>query len=320
MVRKWPRVTSLILALMPVSILVFIVVSLVLGSLLAIDEMGLETLFSTEFSGTYTTGERIYGLIPAIWGTVLTVVIAIAIALPVSLAMAVFSSEFPLGILGRAMRGILGVLSSIPPIVYALMAWGFVELFMITKFTGAGLEEIPPPGMTWWNLGTLPTQTAGGNSTLLGGILLALLVIPFMAPLIDDAIRNVPQSLKEGSLALGADRWRTLMKVTLPLAMSGIISATALGALKAIGDVLIVSWVIGYESGLPNPLWDILEKTATLTSTGAGLGGGFEYSGGCSGLECSVAYFTGLLLLIMALAILAVEAFLQRRFKRRFSS
>ncbi|MBT9166466.1 MAG: Phosphate transport system permease protein PstC [Chloroflexi bacterium] len=328
-IRSWPKVTSLIMAVIPVAVLAFIMVNLLVNSRLAIRDVGLgEMLFSTEFSGVFEAGRELYGLVPTLWGTFLAVVIAIAIALPVSLAMAVFSSEFPLGFLGRGMRGILGLLSGIPPIVYALASGVLVRVFMIPNFTGGFLfetlcavelglyppEEFPP----WpWRPGGLPWGDP--NSTLLGGIMLALLIIPFVAPLIHDAIENVPHGLKEASLALGANRWHTLIRVTLPLALSGIIAATALGALKAMGDVMIAGWVIGWAPGvMPVPLWDVLEASQPLTSTGAGLVG--LENPQSSGTEFSVANFTGLLLLVMAFAIMGLTTLLQRKFWKRFSS
>jgi phosphate transport system permease protein len=282
-------------------------------------------LFSTTFSGRFSPGFTLltgkYGLIPAIWGTFMVIIVAMAIAVPVSLAIAIFSSEFRLGFLGRAMGWILGILAGIPPIIYALMSAVFAEAFMIPKFCRDAKvlpTDLVPAHMTWYNAGTLPTE----DSTLLGGIMLALLVIPFMAPLTYDALRNVPKEFKEASLALGAGRWHTLWKVGIPAALAGIVSAITLGTLKALGDVLIVGLVIGFESGMPNPLVDVFERIAPLSSTGAGLAGGFTSGGGpsCSGHQCSVAYFTGLLLLVLAVAIMLAATVLQRRLRKRFAT
>ncbi|MBT9163420.1 MAG: Phosphate transport system permease protein PstC [Chloroflexi bacterium] len=327
MLRPWPRVISLIAAVIPVAVLAFIVVNLVLESIPAIRNVGLgEMLFSTEFCGRLQAGRGLYGLVPALWGTFLAVVIAISLALPVSLAMAVFSSEFPLGFLGRGMRGILGLLSGIPPIVYAIGSGVLVRLFMIPNFAGGfprwGVDVATELGLPLGYLGaarSVPWGWPFGNSTLLGGMVLALLIIPFVAPLIHDAIENVPHGLKEASLALGANRWHTLIRVTLPLALSGIIAATALGALKAMGDVMIAGWVIGWAPRImPVPLWDVLEASQPLTSTGAGLVG--LENPQSSGTEFSVANFTGLLLLVMAFAIMGLTTLLQRKFWKRFSS
>jgi ABC-type phosphate transport system permease subunit len=130
----------------------------------------------------------------------------------------------------------------------------------------------------------------------------------------------VPGELKEASLALGASRWQTLTGVVLPFAMTGIMAAISLGALKGMGDVIIVGWCIGFESGLPTPLLDILQKTPPLTSTAAGLAGGFGGQGTAEGLRIPVAYFTGFLLLVVALAIQTIVHLLTNAYKRRSGS
>jgi phosphate transport system permease protein len=141
--------------------------------------------------------------------------------------MAVVANEPGAGWLGRALRAMLSVMASVPPIVYALMSIVFIEIFISPKLSGVGgvYEAAAPPGMYWWSVGGLPN----GGSTLLGGMMIALLVIPFMAPLIDDALRNVPGELKEASLALGASRWQTLTGVVLPFAMTGVRHQSAWG-------------------------------------------------------------------------------------------
>ena len=306
-------------AFIPLCLLAMIVVLLVINSWQAITKIGLfgnGALFSTHISGVFTNALGMYGIVPAILGTVLVVLISMGIAVPVSMAMAVFASEFTLGFIGKGMRTLLGVLGGIPSIIYALMSIVFAQIFMIPKFTGAGLagNQLPPPGMYWWSPGSMPFS----SSTLLGGIMLSMLIIPFLAPLFDDAIQEVPNSLKEASLSLGASRWHTLKNVTIPYAFSSIISASGLGILKAMGDVVIVGMVISFESGLPTPLFDVLEKTATLTSTGAGFSGGFS-QGAYNPLRNSAANFTGLVLLIFAFAILALLTFLQKNLKRKLS-
>ena len=318
----------LILGLVPVLALLLIVHNLVEKSSLAIDMVGLSELFSTEFrDGAFIAGPVHYGLLPALWTTFLAAVIAVAIALPASLAIAVFASEFPSGLLGRGLRGLLGMLAGIPPIVYALTAGIFTRLFMIPKFCsgfrsvgdlaalGIHPGDCPIPGLPPINPGMLPWAPGTPNSIFLGGFVLALLVIPFMAPFIDDALRNVPFELKEASLSLGANRWHTLKKVTLPLALPGIISATAVGALKATGDVMIALLVIGRAvPGLPTPLWDVLEVSAPLTSIGPTL-----VRDTAPVTHAPVAHFAGLLLLVIAFAIMGVATLLQRRLRRRYS-
>lgn len=307
----------MVLAIMPLVFLALIVINLVINSRIAIVHVGLfgyGKLLSPNISGVFTTNQGLYGLLPGLWGTFLVIVVSMCIAVPISLAMAIFASEFTLGFLGKGMRTTLGILGGIPSIIYALMAGVFAQLFIVPKFTGAGLPNIPPPGMWWWKPGSLPYST----STLLGGIMISMLIIPFMAPLFEDAIRDVPYSLKEASMGLGASRWYTLKTTTLPYALPAIISACSLGVLTAMGDVVIVGIVISFESPLPTPLFDILKSTAPLTSTGAGFSGGFD-QGAFNATANSAANFTGLLLLVMAFAIMAVVNVLERRFKRRLS-
>jgi phosphate transport system permease protein len=214
----------------------------------------------------------------------------------------------------------MAVFSGIPPIVFSLLSIFIMQIFINPKLCGAGfpldyLMSLPgiPPGN---RLG--PAE----KSTILGAIILALLVIPFMTPLIMDAIRNVSFGLKEGSYGLGANRWYTLTHITLPAAASGILTALSIGILKTIGDVVISAWTIGYGmNGMPNPLFDIFEPIAPLTSTGASLMNGLTYTGGTV-IEIgqrSAAFFAALLLMVFAFAILGIISLAKHFFNRRFS-
>jgi ABC-type phosphate transport system permease subunit len=306
-----------------VGMFILVVANLAWQGLPAIWQFGFGSLFSTQIStphsGIYIQGQ--VGLLPAILGTLLAAAVALVLALPVSLAMAVFASEFRLAGLGRVMEALLALFAGIPPVIYGLLSIFLAQSFMQPKFAGEGLplDYITSlPGLPKWNAGMLPRE----QSTLLGGIFLSLLIIPFMAPLMLDAIRGVPQSLKDASLALGATRWYTLRRVTLPAALSGIIAAVSLGVLKATGDVVISAWAIGIvkDNGMPVPLWDILERNAPLTSTGAALLGGLDaasVNGSFSGSP--VPYFAALLLLGVAFAILGVAGLLQQHLHRRFT-
>jgi phosphate transport system permease protein len=333
--RAWPFVASLSFGLVPVVLFGAMAAMLVVNSLPALDNPGLDQLTRNEFASQFSTGERIFGLVPAVVGTLLVVVIAIAIALPVSLAMAVLATEFTLGPIGKGMRTVLGVLGGIPPIVYALLAIVLVERFMIPKFAGgltfptfdaakigSSADKWPPSDVPF-NAGAYPWDPTGlSNSTLLGGILIALLIIPFMAPLMADAIGNVPRSAREASLAVGATRWFTLRKVTLPLAAPGLLGALSLGVLKAMGDAMIVIFVIGWDAQrVPTPLFDVLERTAPLTAESAALLGGFQgQSGNCQAASCHVGYFSALLLFLAAIVIVLATTVLQARLRKRIAA
>ncbi len=308
------KIITFILAFIPIVALLAIILSLILSSRIAIHTAGW-TLFSTKFNtSTIDPTKRTYGLLSAVWGTVLVVLVAMIIATPVSLFLAILANDFSIGFLSTIVRWALGVLSGIPPIIFAAMAPIFFELFIWPKFAGKGLTE--PVLLKMASYSTLPLN----GSTLLGGILLSLLIIPFLAPLIDDAIKNVPHSFKEASFSLGADRWHTLINVTLPSAISGISSALMLGILTALGESMIVAFAIGFQVGkIPSPLFDILKSTAPLTTTIVGFSaGGFSPVSNGS-LLTSIGNFAGLILLLVAFIILGISTYLQSRFKKRFT-
>jgi phosphate transport system permease protein len=314
--RRWsgPQIVCLALALLPVTIVLALVANLVANSVLAISKVGLG-LFTWEFSGIFSSNKQLYGLLPAIWGSLLTGALALGLGMPAALALAVLSTEFTLGPLSRPLGAVLGALSGIPPVVYAVLSLTLAKSFMQPKFCAPERAGLPPlPGTQWMGPADVPSQ----QSTLLGAIMLALLIIPFMAPLVADAIHNVPQDLREASYGLGVNHWTTLTRIVLPCALPGIISALNLGALKALGDVLISAWVIGFEPRKLDRLWDPLQTVVPLTATGAGLTGGFgEGRGEALPVAISVGYFAGLLLLLLAVIFVFLTSLLQQRLRRR---
>ena len=322
--KKWTfiRIVLLIVAAIPVIMFLLVVGNLLWNSRTAL-ALGFPVLFSDKisnrYSGVFIDGQ--YGLLPAIVGTVQVVILALLFAFPLSLSLALAASEFSMGWLGRPIELLLSIFNGIPDIIYALVSVFVVQAFIQPKFAGSELADsliATLPGLPTLNAGTLPIN----QSTLLGGIFLALLIIPFMAPLILDSIRNIPQSQREASLALGATRWFTLRRIILPGATSGIVAAAGLGILKAAGDVVIVTWTIGLikDNGMPNPLWDIFEKNAPLTSTGAGLVGGLYGGSPSPGGAFSAANFAGLLLLVFAFAVLGLVALTRKWLNRRYEA
>jgi phosphate transport system permease protein len=337
--RRWPYAVSLILGLIPVMMFVAIVAMLVGNALPVVASPGIPALFSGKFTSAYSLGGITgdWGLVPAVWGTIEITVIAVLIALPVSLAMAVIAAEFPMGPLGRLIRPLLGVLSGIPPIVFAVAGAVFVTVFIAPKFAGsadfssfhpeaigAAAGSWPPADVPWSATAFPWPPNSGGlpSSTLLGGVLIALLVIPFMAPLIYDAMRAVPRATREASLALGANRSYTLRRVIIPQAMPGIVAAVALATLKALGDVLIVAFVVGWQAeSLPTPLADVLERTSSLAVEGANLLGSLQSGAGqyCDAKTpaCAVGYSSALVLLLVAAVVVTTATLLERRMRRR---
>jgi len=314
------RTIFLILSIIPVIALSLITLNLILGSVHAISTLGLN-LFSNSFSlgiepAKANPATLHYGLLPALWGTFLVILISICVAFPVSLALAILANDFSTGFLSTAIRWLIGILSGIPPVIYALMGSVFFIWFFFPKFAGQGLSSITNPPLPSPQM--LPSDA---SCTLLGGLMLALLLIPFITPLLDDAFQSVPATLKEASLSLGANRWYTLKSITIPNALPGIVNSLLLGILTALGEAIIVSYCIGFSTrSLPTPVFDVLQRTAPLTSIIATLaGGGFSSSKLVGPIGTSVASFAGLLLLIVAFIILGVTSYLQRKMKARLA-
>jgi len=318
---KEKHLPLLLLTLIPILMFLIVFGVIIYQSIPAMVNPGFSVLFSLKFSNpysfVYTPGE--FGMTPALFGSLELLFIALLIALPFSLLIAVLATEYSLKGIGRILEPILALFSGIPPILYGLLSVFVLVAFFRPKFVGVDLPEteiMKMPGLPEWSGSILPRN----YSDLLAGILIGLLIIPFMAPLIIDAIRNVPQNLKEASIALGATRWYTLWRVILPSSASGIAAAISLGALKTIGEVVIAAWTVGYVAdGLPNPFFDVLEAKAPLTSAAAGLYSGMSPGGTPrSPTDASVAYFSGLLLMIIAFVILILVEIAQRAIRRRF--
>ena len=331
-----PRVVSLALGLVPVILFAGCVVIVVLNALPAFSDPGPLAFFNTEFVSPYSTTANAatasaYGLLPALVGTVLIVGIALLIALPVSISLAVVTTEFQLGPIGRIARPLVTLMSGIPPIVYAVSMFVFVQVLMIPKFAadstfqtfgngaaiGADPSKWPPAGVPY-NAGSYPWESTLGNSTLLGGILVGLLLVPFITPMIADAIRNVPNSIREASLALGANRSYTLRRTLLPTARPAIVSAVALGILKAAGDVVIVAFAVGWSADtIPSPILDIFARTPSLAVHAADMIVPLETPGSTNPPPLpAIGYVGALALMLLAMAVILVMHFFRRRWNK----
>ncbi|AKG52873.1 phosphate transport system permease PstC [Dehalogenimonas sp. WBC-2] len=311
-----PKTLFFILAMVPVIALILITVNLIAGSILAVDYLGFglfknSFIPSPESANGLTPDQMNYGILPALWGTLLVVGISVSIAFPISLALAVLTNEYLKRPFNSMLRAVMGVLSGIPPIIYAFIGGSFYLWFLWPKLAGKALSgaDLPAANM-------LPTDQ---SATILGAMMLAMLIVPFLTPLLDDAIHNVPSTLKEASLSLGAGQWHTLRSVTLQFAMPGLLNALLLGILTALGEAIIVSYTIGFTaSALPQPIFDLLQRTPPFTATIAYLtGGGFSFAQLIGPVGKSVGHFMGLLLLIVAFVILGFTTYIQHRIAKR---
>ncbi|MCT8338376.1 phosphate ABC transporter permease PstA [Methanoculleus sp. Afa-1] len=185
-----------------------------------------------------------YGVFPLITGTLLVMALAMVIAVPLSIGSAVFIAEIASPRMKSVIKPAIELLAGIPSVVY-----GFFGLILLTDWIRVTFDQ--PSGSSW----------------LAGSILLAIMSIPTITSVAEDAISSVPKEFKEGSLALGATHWQTIRRVIVPGALSGISAAIILGMGRAIGETMAVLMVTGNAAVIPDPIYDVFSPVRTLTGT-----------------------------------------------------
>jgi len=196
--------------------------------------------FFTDTLWTPMFAEPHFGILPLIAGTVVTTLTALSVALPLGTVIAIYLSEYAPFALREVIKPVLELLSAVPTVVY-----GYFALQFVTPL----LQKVLP-GLPTFNM-------------LSAGIIMGIMIIPYVSSLSEDAMRAVPMLLREGSYALGANRLATAFKVVYPAALSGIGSAYILGISRAIGETMIVALAAGQQ---PNLTWNPLDPAATITA------------------------------------------------------
>ncbi|MBU4045045.1 MAG: phosphate ABC transporter permease subunit PstC [Gammaproteobacteria bacterium] len=228
------------------ALLVAIIASLVIGSMPAIEAFGFHFLVNDEWNPV--TDE--YGALVPIVGTLVTSGIALLIAIPVSFGIAIFLTELSPRVLRRPLGIAVELLAGIPSIIYGM--WG---LFVFAPLFADHFEP-------WINdhIGTLPMLGpffAGppmGIGILTAGIILAIMVIPFIASVMRDVFEVVPPMLKESAYGVGATTWEVVMKIVLPFTRIGVVGGIMLGLGRALGETMAVTFVIGNAHELSKSL------------------------------------------------------------------
>ncbi len=189
------------------------------------------------FSAEWDPVQERFGALPFVYGTLVTSAIAILVALPVSLGLALFLSEMGPSRLRPPVAFAIEVLAAIPSVIFGL--WG---LFVMVPW----LRDVVQP-LLQRTLGFLPLfrGPAMGLGFLAGGLLLAVMILPTVASVSLEVLKTVPLSLKEGALALGATRWEAIRMAVLPYAWPGVVGAALLGLGRALGETMAVTMVIG---------------------------------------------------------------------------
>ena len=236
-------------------------------------------------------GQESYGVLPLVTGTAWTTAIALTIAVPFGLGAAVYLAEYAPARVRKTLKPVLELLAGVPSVVY-----GFFALTFIAPVVLRDLLNIQ----------------VGTFSVLAAGIALGIMIIPTVASLSEDAMSAVPNSLRQGSLALGANRMRTTLRVVFPAAISGIAASVVLGLSRAVGETMIVALAAGTQ---PRMVTGATEVGQTMTGFIAQTATG-ESTPGTLGFNA--LYAVGLLLFVITLIINVISIRLVRHFREAY--
>lgn len=230
-----------------VLVLASILLIMFLGGRQAFETFGIGFIWSTEWNPVTS----IYGALPAITGTLITALLAIVIAWPIGFGIAFFLTE----LCPRALRAPLGIaielLAAIPSIVYGM--WGFFVLApFMAEYVQPWLTEtfawIPPLGENFFWFSAAPL----GVGLMTASLVLAVMILPFIAATTRDVLLSTPQLLKDGAYAMGATRWESLTSVVIPAVRGSLFGAVFLGLGRALGETMAVVFVIGNATRMPD--------------------------------------------------------------------
>ncbi|HLT98838.1 MAG TPA: phosphate ABC transporter permease subunit PstC [Burkholderiaceae bacterium] len=276
-----------------------IMVSLIWGSRESIAQHGLAFLWTNEWDPV----QNVYGALVPITGTLLTSFIALIIAVPVSFGIAMFLTELSPVWLRRPLGTAIEMLAAIPSIIYGM--WGlfvFVPLFQ---------QYIQPHVIEFFEGVPVLEQIFGGAPFGIGvftaGLILSIMIIPFIAAVMRDVFELVPPLLKESAYGLGSTTWEVVWKVILPYTKSGVIGGIMLGLGRALGETMAVTFVIGNSFNLPDSIF------APSNSIASALANEFNEAGG---MQKAALLELGLILFLITTIVLAFSKMLLLRLSK----
>lgn len=227
-----------------------------------------------------------YGVLPLVAGTLVTSAVALAVAIPLGSIIAIYLSEFAPHGVREVVKPFLELLASVPTVVF-----GYFALLVVTPLLQTFMPELP------------------GFNMLGPGIVIGIMIIPYVSSLSEDAMKAVPMAMREGSYAMGATRFQTATRIVTPAALSGIISAYILGMSRAIGETMVVAIAAGQQ---PNFTFDPTETAATITAYIVQVAMG-DLPHGSIGYQSIFA--VGLVLFLMTLAFNILGQMVRQRFR-----
>ncbi len=253
------------------------------------------TVWDPRFSavGSSGGGEGQFGLLPLLWGTLYISFVALLVAVPVGLFAAIYMSEYATRRVRTIAKPLLEILAGIPTIVYGLFALITFGPYLRDAGAHIGLE-------------------ISATSVLTAGLIMGVMLIPFVSSLSDDIINAVPRSLREGSYGLGATQSETIKRVVLPAALPGIVGAILLAASRAIGETMIVVLAAGIAANLTlNPLEPVTTITVKIVSQ---LTGDLEFNSP----QTLVAFALGLTLFAFTLCLNIYALYIVRKYREQY--
>lgn len=281
--------------LFTLGLLIAILASLTLSAWPAIDKYGLGFLTST----TWDPVNEEFGGLVMIYGTLMTSFIALLIAVPVSFGIALFLTELSPAWLKRPLGTAIELLAAIPSIVYGM--WGLLVFGpLLATYVQQPLQELF--GQTPY-LGALFSGPPVGIGILSAGIILAIMIIPFIAAVMRDVFEVTPTLLKESAYGLGSTTWEVVSKVVLPYTKAGVIGGIMLGLGRAIGETMAVTFVIGNFNQLDS--LSLFQAANSITSALAN-----EFAEAGEGLHQAALMYLGLVLFFITFVVLTLSKLL----------
>jgi len=283
------------------SLLAAILVSLVVGSAPALRKFGLQFLASASWDPV----QQDFGALVPVYGTLVTSTIALLVAIPVSFGIATFLTELSPVWLRRPLGTAIEMLAAIPSIIYGM--WGlfvFAPVFQshVQPFLASTLGKVP-------FLGTLFSGPPMGIGMLAAGIILAVMVIPFITAVMRDVFELVPAMLKESAYGLGSTTWEVVWRVVLPYTKVGVIGGIMLGLGRALGETMAVTFVIGNSHELSLSLFMPGNSIASALAN--------EFTEAVGDLYTASLIELGLLLFVITTIVLALSKLLLLRLSGR---
>jgi len=252
------------------------------------------------WTSTWDPVAEIYGAAPMIVGTLLSSFVALLIAVPLALSVAILLTEFSPRWLRQPVAFLVELLAAIPSVVYG--TWG---VFVLIPFLRA---HVVPPLKAVFGWTPFLQGVFYGNSLLAGGIILAIMIVPYIAAVSREVLLAVPSSQREAALAMGATRWEAVRSAVLPYGRAGLIGAIILGLGRALGETMAVTMLIGNRHDISISL---LQPAYTMAAALAN-----EFSEATTSMYLSALFEVGFILFVMTVAVNAVARILIWRVAR----